>query len=126
MTGDRSDFESELERWREQYHAAPERDVDFETLSGEPLQALYTPEDVAGLDDARDLGFPGRFPYTRGVYPSMYRGRLWTMRQFAGYGSAAEGNARYKFLLSHGLGGLSVAFDMPTLIAPFVAPLASS
>jgi methylmalonyl-CoA mutase cobalamin-binding domain/chain len=109
-------FERELERWREHYLATPERDADFQTLSGEPLKALYTPEDVADQDYARDLGFPGHFPFTRGVYHSMYRGRLWTMRQFAGFGSAAETNARYKFLLAHGQGGLSVAFDMPTLM----------
>ena len=111
-----SGFEDELERWREHYHATPERDADFHTLSGEPLQALYTPEDVAGLDYARDLGLPGRYPFTRGVYPSMYRGRLWTMRQFSGFGTPAETNARYKFLLRQGQGGLSVAFDMPTLM----------
>ncbi|MFL5797015.1 MAG: methylmalonyl-CoA mutase [Actinomycetota bacterium] len=109
-------FERELERWREHYLATPERDADFETLSGEPLKALYTPEDVQDLDYARDLGFPGHAPFTRGVYHSMYRGRLWTMRQFSGFGSAADTNARYKFLLSHGQGGLSVAFDMPTLM----------
>jgi methylmalonyl-CoA mutase N-terminal domain/subunit len=111
-----AEFESELERWREHYHATPERDADFQTLSGEPLQAMYTPEDVADLDYSRDLGFPGHFPFTRGVYHSMYRGRLWTMRQFAGFGSPAETNARYKFLLGQGQGGLSVAFDMPTLM----------
>jgi len=109
-------FERELERWREHYLAKPERDADFETLSGEPLQALYTPEDVREQDYARDLGFPGHAPFTRGVYHSMYRGQLWTMRQFSGFGSAADTNARYKFLLSHGQGGLSVAFDMPTLM----------
>jgi len=111
-----SDFDTELERWRERYHATPERDAEFQTLSGEPLQALYTPEDVAGMDYARDLGFPGRYPFTRGVYDSMYRGRLWTMRQFSGFGTPAETNARYKFLLRQGQGGLSVAFDMPTLM----------
>jgi methylmalonyl-CoA mutase, N-terminal domain len=104
------------ERWEEDYRRSGERDADFATISGEPLRPLYTPEDVAALDYARDLGFPGRFPMTRGVYPTMYRGRLWTMRQFAGYGTAAETNARYKFLLSQGQGGLSVAFDMPTLM----------
>jgi methylmalonyl-CoA mutase, N-terminal domain len=114
MSEARSD--DELERWREQFHATPERDTDFQTLSGEPLRPLYTPEDVAGLDYGRDLGFPGSPPFTRGVYPSMYRGRLWTMRQFAGFGSPVETNARYRFLLEHGQGGLSVAFDMPTLM----------
>jgi methylmalonyl-CoA mutase N-terminal domain/subunit len=113
---DPDQFERELERWREHYHATPERDADFQTLSGEPLKALYTPEDVRDLDYARDLGFPGHYPFTRGVYHSMYRGRLWTMRQFAGFGSPAETNARNKFLLSQGQGGLSVAFDMPTLM----------
>src|SRR5207248_506308 len=99
-----------------QYRKTPERDADFETLSGEPLQAIYTPEDVAGVDYERDLGYPGHFPMTRGVYHTMYRGQLWTMRQFAGFGTAEETNARYRFLLAQGQGGLSVAFDMPTLM----------
>jgi methylmalonyl-CoA mutase N-terminal domain/subunit len=84
------------------------------TLSGEPLRPLYTSEDVDGPDGR--LGAPGEYPFTRGVYPSMYRGRLWTMRQFAGFGTAAETNARYRYLLERGGGGLSVAFDMPTLM----------
>ncbi len=104
------------ERWEVAYRAAGERDADFETLSGEPLKPLYTPEDVAGLDHDRDLGHPGLPPFTRGVYPTMYRGRLWTMRQFAGYGTPAETNARYRYLLEQGQTGLSVAFDMPTLM----------
>src|SRR2546430_2332471 len=106
----------EHERWKEHYRRTPERDVDFETLSGEPIEPLYTPADVAGIDHDRDLGYPGHYPFTRGVYHSMYRGRLWTMRQFAGFGSAEETNRRYKFLLKQGQGGLSVAFDMPTLM----------
>ena len=89
---------------------------DRETLSGEPLKPVYTPEDLEGFDPQRDLGAPGSFPFTRGVYPTMYRGRLWTMRQFAGFGSAAETNARYRYLLEQGQTGLSVAFDMPTLM----------
>ncbi|MGH2681665.1 MAG: methylmalonyl-CoA mutase family protein, partial [Actinomycetota bacterium] len=104
------------EDWRDKYRQAGERDADFESISGEPLEPLYTPEDVEGLDYQRDLGYPGEYPYTRGVYHSMYRGRLWTMRQFAGYGTPDETNRRYKFLLEHGQGGLSVAFDMPTLM----------
>jgi methylmalonyl-CoA mutase N-terminal domain/subunit len=108
--------DTEKERWRQHYRDAGERDADFETLSGEPVEPLYTPDDIAGLDYERDLGFPGHYPMTRGVYHSMYRGRLWTMRQFAGYGSPEETNARYKFLLRQGQGGLSVAFDMPTLM----------
>jgi len=99
-------------RWEEGYRAARLRDdVDFDTLSSVPLDPLYGPEDV----DPR-IGVPGEWPYTRGIYPTGYRGRLWTMRQFSGYGTAAQTNSRYKFLLAHGLTGLSVAFDMPTLM----------
>jgi methylmalonyl-CoA mutase N-terminal domain/subunit len=104
------------DEWRQKYRQAGERDADFETISGEPLEPLYTPEDIQDLDYQRDLGYPGEYPYTRGVYHTMYRGRLWTMRQFAGYGMPEETNRRYKFLLEHGQGGLSVAFDMPTLM----------
>ncbi len=93
----------------------PERYRDFITTSGEPVERLYTPLDTADLDYERDLGFPGQYPFTRGVHPTMYRGRLWTMRMFAGFGSAEETNARYKYLLAHGETGLSVAFDFPTL-----------
>jgi methylmalonyl-CoA mutase N-terminal domain/subunit len=108
--------DAEHERWLDHYRKTPERDADFETLSGEPIDPLYTPADVADLDHDRDLGYPGHYPFTRGPYHSMYRGRLWTMRQFAGFGSPEETNARYKFLLRQGQGGLSVAFDMPTLM----------
>jgi methylmalonyl-CoA mutase N-terminal domain/subunit len=93
-----------------------QNDREIATLSGEPLRPLYGPEDLAGWDPAERLGEPGAFPFTRGVYPSMYRGRLWTMRQFAGFGTPEETNARYRFLLQQGQGGLSVAFDMPTLM----------
>ena len=89
---------------------------DARTLSGEPLEPVYTDEDLRDFDHAAKLGNPGEYPFTRGVYPTMYRGRLWTMRQFAGFGSAAETNARNRFLLGRGQGGLSVAFDMPTLM----------
>ena len=82
----------------------------------QPVRPLYTEDDRAGADPERDLGFPGEFPYTRGVYPSMYRGRLWTMRQFAGFGTAEETNERFHYLLDHGQTGLSTAFDMPTLM----------
>ena len=85
------------------------------TMSGLPVEPLYTPESV-DIDYERDLGAPGEFPFTRGVYPSMYRGRLWTMRQFAGFGTAAETNERFHYLLEHGQTGLSTAFDMPTLM----------
>jgi methylmalonyl-CoA mutase N-terminal domain/subunit len=93
----------------------PERCEQFMTTSSEPVQRLYTPLDVPTLDYERDLGFPGQYPFTRGVHPTMHRGRLWTMRMFAGFGSAEETNARYKYLLAHGETGLSVAFDFPTL-----------
>ena len=104
-------------QWREEAYArTPEREAEFSTISGHPIDPLYTDEDLAGSDPERDLGFPGEFPYTRGVYPSMYRGRLWTMRQFAGYGTAEETNERFRYLLDHGQTGLSTAFDMPTLM----------
>jgi len=93
----------------------PERLDRFITTSSAPVERLYTPLDVAGLDYERDLGFPGEYPFTRGVHSTMHRGRLWTMRMFAGFGTAEETNERYKYLLEHGETGLSVAFDMPTL-----------
>ena len=100
----------------EQESVSAVRDARFTTISGRPLEPVYRPADTAGLDYARDLGDPGQYPYTRGIHETMYRGRLWTMRQFAGYGSAAQTNARFKYLLEHGGGGLSVAFDLPTLM----------
>jgi methylmalonyl-CoA mutase, N-terminal domain len=104
-------------QWREEvYSRQPERDALFETISGQPIEPLYTEEDLASWDAEGDLGFPGEYPYTRGVYPSMYRGRLWTMRQFAGFGTAEETNERFRYLLDHGQTGLSTAFDMPTLM----------
>ncbi len=102
-------------RWRAAYDAAKRRDAEFTTVSGAPLQPLYGPGDV-DLDPERDLGYPGQFPFTRGVHANMYRGRLWTMRQFAGFGTARQTNERFKFLLDHGQTGLSVAFDFPTLM----------
>jgi methylmalonyl-CoA mutase, N-terminal domain len=100
----------------EVYSRLEEREALFETISGEEVKPLYTEEDRAGSDPERDLGYPGEYPYTRGVYPSMYRGRLWTMRQFAGFGTAEETNERFHYLLDHGQTGLSTAFDMPTLM----------
>ena len=106
---------TEAERWfRERYSATPERRESFTTLSGEPIRPLYGPEDVGSFDER--IGFPGEYPFTRGVYPSMYRGRLWTMRQFAGFGTAEETNERFRYLLDHGQNGLSTAFDMPSLM----------
>jgi methylmalonyl-CoA mutase N-terminal domain/subunit len=104
------------ERFRSRYDSCDERRVEFTTVSSEPVDPLYTPDDIAELDYLNDLGFPGSYPYTRGVYPTMYRGRLWTMRQFSGFGTAGDTNKRYHYLLDHGQTGLSVAFDMPTIM----------
>ncbi|NUQ36859.1 MAG: methylmalonyl-CoA mutase family protein [Caldilineales bacterium] len=106
----------ERARWEEETRRQrPERQQAFITTSSTPVRRLYTPLDVADLDYGRDLGLPGEYPYTRGVHHTMYRGKLWTMRMFAGFGSAEETNQRYKYLLAEGNMGLSVAFDMPTL-----------
>ncbi|MGH7587135.1 MAG: acyl-CoA mutase large subunit family protein [Gemmatimonadota bacterium] len=102
--------------WRERWEAQSKRDIDFTTTSSMEVEPLYTPGDLEGNDFHRDIGFPGEYPYTRGVYDSMYRTRLWTMRQFAGFATAEETNHRYHFLLEHGQTGLSVAFDLPTLM----------
>lgn len=95
---------------------AAERKELFTTLSGLPIDRLYTQDDLPGWDPESSLGYPGEFPYTRGIYPTMYRGRFWTMRQYAGFGTAVESNQRYRYLLSKGQAGLSVAFDLPTQI----------
>ncbi|MBF8265124.1 MAG: Sbm, partial [Dehalococcoidia bacterium] len=95
---------------------APQRQPAFTTSSGAELDAIYTPEDLTGIDYKQALGYPGEYPFTRGIQPNMYRGRLWTMRQYAGYASAKESNKRYKYLLEQGQTGLSVAFDLPTQI----------
>ena len=87
---------------------------EFQTSSGIPVKLVYTPADVGDMDYLRDLSFPGDYPFTRGVYPTMYRGRIWTMRQYSGYATAEESNKRYKYLLEQGQTGLSVAFDLPT------------
>ena len=105
--------------YQEAKERSPERDAAFETSSGKPVEPLYTPEDVSdngGFDYEGKLGYPGAYPYTRGIQPTMYRGRFWTMRQYAGFGTAEESNERYKYLLSQGQTGLSVAFDLPTQI----------
>jgi methylmalonyl-CoA mutase N-terminal domain/subunit len=113
--------ETQKQRWeREVLEPAlaksPERDVPFTTVSGRPIERLYTPDDLPDLDYARDLNDPGAFPYTRGIHPTGYRGKLWTMRQFAGFGTPEETNERYRELLKAGGTGLSVAFDLPTLM----------
>jgi len=99
--------------WEKQIKAK-ERQNDFSTPSGIVLERLYTPEDIENLDYGRDLGYPGEYPFTRGVQSTMYRGRFWTMRQYAGFGTAEETNERFRYLLDQGQTGLSVAFDLPT------------
>jgi methylmalonyl-CoA mutase N-terminal domain/subunit len=107
---------SAAERWDKENAAAPAREQPPTTVSGVPIDALYTPESLNGFDADADLGYPGQYPFARGVHASMYRSRLWTMRQFAGFGTARQTNARFKFLLSKGQTGLSTAFDLPTLM----------
>jgi methylmalonyl-CoA mutase N-terminal domain/subunit len=115
-TEDRRELGGSDDWRRDLYEAEPERQGElFSTISGLENEPLYAPERVE-IDYDRDLGYPGAYPFTRGVYPSMYRGRLWTMRQFAGFGTAAETNERFRYLLAHGQTGLSTAFDMPTLM----------
>jgi methylmalonyl-CoA mutase N-terminal domain/subunit len=114
------ELEADRESWQEHtlkgsLQRQPERKAEFETPSGIPLERLYLPSDIDG-DYATQIGFPGAYPYTRGVYPTMYRGRLWTMRQYAGYAGAEETNRRFRYLLKQGQTGLSVAFDLPTQI----------
>ncbi|MCL6446784.1 MAG: methylmalonyl-CoA mutase family protein [Armatimonadetes bacterium] len=104
------------QQWLELRGKMKDREERFETVSGLPVNDLYTPLDIEGLDYLRDLGFPGLYPFTRGVQGNMYRGRLWTMRQFAGFGTAKDSNQRYKYLLEKGQTGLSIAFDMPTIM----------
>ena len=113
--------EVSVERWEQETLASvlkkrPERKQRFETVSLEEVERLYTPADVADVDFERDISFPGEFPYTRGIHPTGYRGKLWTMRQFAGFGSPEETNARFKYLMSQGQTGLSVAYDLPALM----------
>jgi methylmalonyl-CoA mutase, N-terminal domain len=113
--------ETDRQRWERQTLGAalkksPERPQPFTTISGRPIERLYTADDLHGLDPARDIAAPGEFPYVRGIHPTGYRGKLWTMRQFAGFGTPEETNARYKTLLRAGGTGLSVAFDLPTLM----------
>ncbi len=111
-----SRLRARLAEWERTYEATPKRDVLFSTVSGSDVKPVYTALDREGSDRDEDLGFPGEFPFTRGPYSTMYRTRLWTMRQFAGFATADETNQRYKYLLDHGQTGLSVAFDFPTLM----------
>src|SRR6187397_2107628 len=116
MTDIASDLEAGRRRWEERYAASRVRDVDFTTLSGVEVEPVYGPEPGSAQADFERIGWPGEYPFTRGVYPTGYRGRTWTIRQFAGFGNAVQTNERYKMILGRGGGGLSVAFDMPTLM----------
>ena len=118
---DLKELEARLEEWEEgtlkkTLDRFPERRDEFITTSSEAIDRLYTPASISNFDYARDLGLPGQFPFTRGVHPTMHRGKLWTMRMFAGFGTAEETNARFKYLLGEGQTGLSIAFDLPTLM----------
>src|ERR1700739_4008133 len=120
-TGGAVKSRSKLQDWEENtlrptLEKSPERQKEFTTVSSYPIRRLYTEEDLAGWDAARELGFPGQPPYTRGIHPTMYRGKLWTMRQFAGFGTAEDTNQRFRYLLAQGQTGLSTAFDLPTLM----------
>ncbi len=116
-----NDIKKEKERWEKEtllpyLSSAPERLNEFTTVSGRKIERLYTPVDLGNFDYMRELGFPGEYPFTRGIHPTLYRGKLWTMRQFSGFGTPEDTNKRYKYLLSQGQTGLSVAFDLPTLM----------
>src|SRR5579884_2870302 len=104
------------ERWVKENAAAPQREQPPTTVSNVPIEPLYTPENLNGFDPDTDLGYPGQYPFARGVHASMYRSRLWTMRQFAGFGTPRQTNERFKFLLAKGQTGLSTAFDLPSLM----------
>ena len=116
-----NEIKSSIDRWEKEtvektISKFPERKEKFTTGSNAEANRLYTPVDIKDFDYEKDLGYPGEYPYTRGVQPTMYRGRLWTMRQYAGFATAEESNERYKYLLEQGQTGLSVAFDLPTQI----------
>lgn len=116
MSSDSSDFlKDKKKKYLEEIESLPKLDVDYTTVSSEPIEVLYTPDDIADVDYMNEIGFPGEYPYTRGVHKNMYRGKLWTMRMFSGMGSAKDTNDRYHYLLKGGQTGLSVAFDLPTL-----------
>ena len=115
-----ADIGDEAKSWNDRVEKTlaknPERKKDFQTTSGIEVKRVFAPQDIAELDYQKDLNLPGEYPYTRGVQPTMYRGRFWTMRQYAGFGTAEDTNKRYRYLLEQGQTGLSVAFDLPTQI----------
>src|SRR5437660_1347549 len=109
------------DRWEKEVAAAPPRQQPPTTVSGVPVEPLYTPDNLGGFDYDTDLGYPGQYPFTRGVHAALYRSRLWTMRQFAGFGTPRQTNERFRFLLDKGQTGLSTAFDLPTLMGLVIA-----
>lgn len=111
-----NEYRKAKSEWEKKVKEVKPRQAKFTTVSGESIEALYTPDDIAHINYLTDIGFPGEFPYTRGIHHTMYRGKLWTMRQFAGFGTPEDSNKRYHYLLDHGQTGLSVAFDLPTLM----------
>ncbi|MBI5021057.1 MAG: methylmalonyl-CoA mutase family protein [Ignavibacteriales bacterium] len=116
MEKETNKIRTERIKWEEKAKRTPSLPVKFTTVSGEPIEMLYSPEDIENINYLADIGFPGEYPYTRGIHTNMYRGRMWTMRQFAGFGTPEDTNERYHYLLKHGQTGLSVAFDLPTLM----------
>ncbi|MBI1803451.1 MAG: methylmalonyl-CoA mutase family protein [Ignavibacteriae bacterium] len=116
MSTNHNEIRTEKKKWAEKANRSQTLPMKFTTVSGEPINMLYTPDDIAHLNYLTDIGFPGEFPYTRGIHSTMYRGKMWTMRQFAGFGTPEDTNKRYHYLLNHGQHGLSVAFDLPTLM----------
>jgi methylmalonyl-CoA mutase N-terminal domain/subunit len=116
MEMEKKSFKEAKEEYLKKVENAPTTGMKFTSVSGEPVEVLYTPDDIKDLDYMRDLGFPGEFPFTRGIHANGYRGKIWTMRQFAGFGTPEDTNKRFKYLLEHGQTGLSVAFDLPTLM----------
>lgn len=113
---DAEEIEQGRQRWQQRYDRARKRDADFTTLSGDEVQPVYGPPADQSYEGFERIGWPGEYPYTRGLHPTGYRGRTWTIRQFAGFGNAEQTNERYRMILEAGGGGLSVAFDMPTLM----------
>jgi methylmalonyl-CoA mutase N-terminal domain/subunit len=113
---EKKNFNERKLKWKEEALSQPTIPITFDSISGNKIEILYTPDDLKDFDYEKDLGFPGEYPFTRGIHKNMYRGRLWTMRQFAGFGTPEDTNQRFKYLLEHGQTGLSVAFDLPTLM----------
>ncbi|MCI0448084.1 methylmalonyl-CoA mutase family protein, partial [bacterium] len=116
-----SDTAEQEKRWEQQtlepaLKKIPERDIPFTTVSGVPIKRLYTPADIQNTDFEKEIGWPGEYPYTRGIHPSLYRSKVWSMRQFTGFGSAAQTNERLRYLIANGTNALSIAFHLPTLM----------